>query len=279
MPFDPLALLLAIPLELLILGGLGPRRAVRARFARLFDRLDKAERGRRTLQVRGAVLALAALLAGGAVGFALQTIAERSAFPLAVAAVGAALTLRSGVTARAVFAAAVDADYQSNRQRVAQVARGLVDGLIAPALYFLLGGLTAALAYRAIALIAEAAGDRLSIAYVPRRLRALLLLVPGVLGAALVVIAAVFVPRGNPLDALRFAVAPGRAASGVAAGRTVAAATGALGIVVEGNGGWLGPANGRARIDVTDIVRVGILCGAAGAVLLAALIVLAVIGL
>lgn len=279
MPFDPLALLLAIPIELLILGALAPRRAIQARLARLFDRLDKPERGRRTLQVRGAVLALAALVVGAAAGLALQTIAERSAFPLAVTSVAAALTLRSGATARAVFAAAVDSDYQSNRQRVAVVARGLVDGLIAPALYFLLGGLTAALAYRAASLTAEAAGDRLSIALAVRRLRALLLLVPGMLGAGLVVIAAIFVPRGNPLDALRFAVLPGRAASGIAAGRAVAAATGALGIVVEGNGGWLGPANGRARIDVTDIVRVGILCGAAGAVLLATLIVLAVIGL
>lgn len=279
MPFDPLALLLAIPLELLIVATIMPWRALQQWLARLYVRLDKAERGRRTLQVRGGILAIAALALGGLVGIALQTIAERSAFPLAVTAVAAALTLRSGGALRAVLAAAVDADYQSNRQRVALVARGLVDGLIAPALYYLLGGLTAAMAYRALALLAEAAGDRLSIAWVPRRLRALLLLVPGILGAALVVIAAVFVPRGNPLDALRFAVAPGRAAAGVAAGRTVAAATGALGIVVEGNGGWLGPANGRARIDVTDIVRVGMLCGAAGAVLLAALIVLAVIGL
>lgn len=279
MPFDPLALLLAIPVELLVLGALAPRRAIQVRFARLFDRLDKPERGRRNLQVRGAVLVLAALAAGAAAGLALQTIAERSAFPLAVTGVAAALTLRSGATARAVFAAAVDGDYQSNRQRVAFVARGLVDGLIAPAIYFLAGGLTAAMAYRAISLLAEAAGDRLSIAFAARRLRGLLLLVPGLLGAALVVIAAVFVPRGNPLDALRHAVAPGGAAAGVPAGRAVAAATGALGIVVEGNGGWLGPANGRARIDVTDIIRTGILCGAAGAVALAALIVLAVIGL
>ncbi|WP_119418958.1 hypothetical protein [Desertibaculum subflavum] len=279
MPFDPLALLLAIPLELLVLGALGPRRAIQARFARLFDRLDKAERGRRTLQIRGAILVLAALIAGAAAGLALQTIAERSAFPLAVTGVAAALTLRSGATARAVFAAAVDGDFQSNRQRVAFVARGLVDGLIAPALYFLAGGLTAAMAYRATSLLTDAAGDRLSIALAARRLRAFLLLVPGLLGAALVVVAAVFVPRGNPLDALRHAVAPGRAARGVPAGRTVATATGALGIVVEGNGGWLGPVNGRARLDVTDIIRTGILCGAAAAVALAALIVLAVIGL
>lgn len=279
MPFDPLALLLAIPLELLVLGALGPRRAIQARFARLFDRLDKAERGRRTLQIRGAILVLAALIAGAAAGLALQTIAERSAFPLAVTGVAAALTLRSGATARAVFAAVVDGDFQSNRQRVAFVARGLVDGLIAPALYFLAGGLTAAMAYRATSLLTDAAGDRLSIALAARRLRAFLLLVPGLLGALLVVVAAVFVPRGNPLDALRHAVAPGRAAWGVPAGRTVAAATGALGIVVEGNGGWLGPENGRARLDVTDIIRAGILCGAAAAVALAALIVLVVIGL
>jgi cobalamin biosynthesis protein CobD/CbiB len=279
MPFDPIALLLAIPLELLVIASVIRWRALHQRLARLYERLDKPERGRGTLKARGAVLVAAALVAGAVIGFALQTIAERSSFPLAVTAVALGLTLRSGVGARVIFAAAVDSDFQTNRQRAALVARGLVDGLIAPALYYLLGGLTAAMAYRAVAMMAEAAGDRLSIAWAPRRVRDLLLLVPGIIGAILVVIAAVFVPRGNPLDALRFALMPGRAASGVAAGRTVAAATGALGIVVEGNGGWLGPANGRARIDVTDIIRVGMLCGAAGAVLLAGLIVLVVVEL
>ena len=80
MPFDPLALLLAIPLELLIIASVAPWRALQQWLARLYARLDKAERGRRTLQVRGGILALAALAIGGLVGSALQTLPSARPF-------------------------------------------------------------------------------------------------------------------------------------------------------------------------------------------------------
>jgi cobalamin biosynthesis protein CobD/CbiB len=279
MLFDPLALLLAIPLELLVLGGIAMWRPVELRLARVYERLDKPERGRRTLLVRGGVIAVAGLLIGGGIGVALQYVAWASPYRLLVETVGIALALRSGSTARTVFAAALDADYQANRQRVAVVARGLVDGLIAPACCFLAGGLGGAIAYRTVSVVAGAATGRLTIARMPRQLLRLALIVPSLIGALLLVVAAIFVPRGNPLDALRFAVLPGAAARGIGAGRTIAAASGALGIVVEGDGGWLGPANGRARIAAADVARVGLLCGVAGVILLAVVIVLVVIAL
>lgn len=269
---EPLPLLLAIPLELLVFGVLAPLRGADLALARTLARLDKPERGDATRRVRGGIILGAAVLAAGAAGWLLEYLSHRIGWPVLVQAAVLALTLRSGTMARAIMGALVDADYQRNRERVSVIVRALVEGLLAPALYYLLFGLAGAAVFRAASSVTRATAERPVIGTAARRLQWLLLALPGVLGAVLLVLASVFAPGGNSAGAARYALFPGRAAIGIPGGRAVAAAAGTFGIAIEGQEGWIGPAAGRARLVSQDVLRSAVLCGVAGLLFIVGLI-------
>jgi len=269
---EALALLLAIPLELLVFGVVAPLRGADLALARALARLDKPERGETTRRVRGAIMLAAAIVAAGLTGWILEHLGHRLGWPVLVQTAVLALTLRSGTMARAVVGALVDADYQRNRERVTVIVRALVEGLLAPALYFLLFGLAGAAVFRAASSVARATAERPVIGLAAHRVHWLLLAPPGVVAAALLVLASIFAPGGNPSGAARFALFPGRAAIAIPGGRAVAAAAGSFGIAVEGEGGWIGPASGRARIVSQDVMRTAVLCGVAGTLFVVCLI-------
>ncbi len=276
---EPFALLLAIPLELLVFGVLAPLRGADLALARALARLDRPERGEATRRARGVIMLGLVIAAAGGAGWALDRFGHVLGWPVLVHTAVLALTLRSGTMARAIVGALVDADYQRNRERVVVIVRALVEGLLAPAFYYLLFGLPGAAVFRAASSVSRATAERPVIGHAARRLQWLLLSPPGVLGALLLVLASVFAPGGNPAGAARFALFPGRAALGIPGGRAVAAAAGTFGIAVEGAEGWIGPASGRARLMSQDVLRSAVLCGVAGLLFVVGLILAAATGL
>lgn len=269
---EPLPLLLAIPLELLVFGVMAPLRGADLALARALARLDKPERGETTRRVRGGIMLAVAMTAAGLAGWLCEYFGRSIGWPVLIQTAVLALTLRSGTMARAVVGALVDADYQRNRERVAVIVRALVEGLLAPAFYYLLFGLAGAAVFRAASSVARATAERPVIGLAAHRVHWILLAPPGVMAAALLVLASVFAPGGNPAGAARFALFPGRAAVAIPGGRAVAAAVGSFGIAVEGDGGWIGPASGRARIVSQDVMRTAVLCGVAGTLFIVCLV-------
>lgn len=172
----------------------------------------------------------------------------------------------SGLDASGIAAAAVES-----------VAENASDAVVAPILYYALGGLPAALAYRflntADAMLGYRGGKYEWIGKAPARLDDLANLLPSRL-TALLMMAAAPLAGGSPGRAWRTWRRDARLTASPNAGHPMSAASGALGIVLEKDGAYrLG--DGLADPVAADIGRaVRLLYGTAGLALVAATLLL-----
>jgi adenosylcobinamide-phosphate synthase len=119
---------------------------------------------------------------------------------------------------------------------VESVAENTSDGVVAPGLWYLIGGLPAALAYRFVntadAMLGYRDAEREWLGKIPARLDDVLNLLPARLTAVFMLLAAPLV-GGRPLRALRVWWRDARKTASPNAGHPMAAAAGVLGIELE----------------------------------------------
>jgi adenosylcobinamide-phosphate synthase len=165
-----------------------------------------------------------------------------------------------------------------SRAAIESAAENFSDGVVAPALWYVLLGLPGLIVYKAVNTADSMIGNRSprhdAFGWAAARLDDLLNLVPARLSALLIAAAAVFV-RGDMRRAGRIAWRDARLHKSPNAGWPEAAAAGALGLALGGprrygaievDGAWLNP-EGRSNAGATDIRRAIRLIDAAWAIL------------
>lgn len=232
----------------------------------LSRRLDRPNRSDGTLRARGAVLGI--LLCGGAalMGLGIERLAGGLPAPLAAAVEGLVFwgclrahlplaRLRGGV--RRLGNDSDDAAHV--RSLLEQTAISFVHFVVGPIFWFLLAGLPGALAAAAAWALDRAAGQnggrRRPFGAFAAGLEHLLSWIPGRIAELVLAVAAIVVPRGRPILALR------QGWSHVRLGQfgAVAALAGGLGVALPGppagDSGriWLG--DGTARVGRNDLLR------------------------
>jgi adenosylcobinamide-phosphate synthase len=155
----------------------------------------------------------------------------------------------SGLDAARVAAATVES-----------VAENASDGVIAPWLFYLIGGLPAALAYRfantADAMLGYHDTEREWLGKIPARLDDVLNWIPARLTAALIIVASPWA-KGSPLQGLRIWWHDAGKTLSPNAGQPMAAAAGVLGIELEKEGCYRLGSGGRLpnEVDIGRAVR------------------------
>ncbi len=270
-----------------------------------FDRkLNREKRGRLTLRLRGAVIAVVVLSVAAAAGYGIDAAVQRHIAPVSaivlvfMLAMGrpiAALrkvrsALRAGDDRRAsVLAAAlvrydvVRTDrYAIGRAAVEGAPRVFADGVLASLFWFLMLGLPAVFVYRSIGWAADVIGrhspKHADIGFTVSRLDDVLSLPGALLAGPLLSLAALFCPGGNVVRGLAGWCGDFFRRGPVAGYRVEGVMAGILGLslggprVMDGEtlpGPWIG--QGRARVEIADIERATIVLFAAGLVIALAL--------
>jgi adenosylcobinamide-phosphate synthase len=152
------------------------------------------------------------------------------------------------------------------RAAIESLAENFSDGVVAPALWFLAGGLPGLFAYKMVNTLDSMLGHKSpryrSFGWAAARLDDLLNLVPAPASGLLLSAAALFERAAKPGRALRTMLRDGRKHHSPNAGWPEAAVAGALGLALAGprhypegvvNDPWLG--DGRARATAADIGR------------------------
>jgi adenosylcobinamide-phosphate synthase len=274
-----------------------------------FDRrLNRESRGDNARQIRGVVTVFVLVGAAAAIGWLVNEylgivhyawaiealivavlLAQRSLFDH-VAAVGKALQEEGLTSACQAVAKIVGRDPESldefgvARAAVESLFENFSDGVVAPAFWYLLLGLPGIFAYKTASTLDSMIGHRspkyLYYGWAAARLDDALNWIPARLTAALICVAALFLPGARPGEAARAALADARKHRSPNAGWPEAAAAGALGLALGGprrylgtvmNEPWLG--EGRARLTVADIGAALKLYLAAATVLAALLLI------
>lgn len=310
-PGAALLLLFALALDWLIGDPRWLPHPVRALGAAtgFFDRkLNRAERGEKTLILRGGLTAL--VIAGGAagIGAAVSAIGAAFSYGWTIELVLAALMLaqrdlfdhvrrvdvalrRDGlVGGRKAVGRIVGRDvsvldeHGVARAAVESCAESYGDGVVAPAFWYLLLGLPGLFAFKAISTMDSMIGHETprhrAFGMAAARLDDAVNWIPARLAGALLALAALFVPGGSVKQGFRIMLRDHGKHRSPNAGWTEAAAAGALGLALMGPrryGGelsadpWLG--DGRARATEADIRR-ALYLHAAACLLLGAVIAL-----
>jgi len=198
-------------------------------------------------------------------------LAQRSAFDGA-RSVARMLRSRGVEVGRATLAPSVSYDVSALDENA--VARGAIegcaerfcDGVIAPALWYILLGLPGICAYRAISAasrrIGHATPHYAAFGAAAAWLDRVVNIAPAPVAGVILILAAAFVPGANPLRALTTMVRDSRNRGAPGAGWTESAVAGALGLSLAGprryrgemvRGPWIG--SGRARATPADITR------------------------
>jgi len=232
----------------------------------LSRRLDRPNRSRGTLRVRGILLVVslggAALLAG----IALQALADRLGFPYGAAVEGLILwgCVRAyrplGRLREAVRRIGTDSDSAATgRVALEQTAISFVHFVVVPLFWFLLAGLpgllVAAASWALERAARESGGNRRIFGAAAQDLHRLLSWIPSRIADLILAIAASAVPRGRPVAALRQGW--GHARLGELG--TVAALAGGLGVSlptrvrVGSRSLWLG--DGSVQVGRNDLLR------------------------
>jgi adenosylcobinamide-phosphate synthase len=246
------------------------------------DRSDAARRWRGIFSV--ALLAVAALALGGGIegwllliphGWIVEVavvavmLAQKSLLDH-VAAVATALKREGLEAGRAAVRHIVGRDPDSldehgvARAAIESLAENFSDGVVAPALWYALAGLPGLFLYKTANTLDSMIGHRspryLQFGWAAARFDDLLNLAPARLAAAMLVLAALILPRANGRAAFTTMITDARKHRSPNAGWPEAAAAGALGLALGGPrryGGsavqdaWLGA--GRARATAADI--------------------------
>jgi adenosylcobinamide-phosphate synthase len=256
----------------------------------LDKRLNRLERSDLNRRIRGLFLALGmlglALAVGGAIAFVARAVphgwiievfvaatllAQRSLFQH-VADVAAALNGGGLEAGRYAVSRIVGRDPQSldqygvARAAIESLAENFADGVVAPVFWYLILGLPGLLAYKTVNTLDSMVGYRndkyRAFGMVSARLDDVLNLIPARLAGLILSLAALFVPKGRPIQALITMIRDSGHHKSPNSGWPEAAAAGALdlalggprkypGLVVDEK--WIG--SGRARASVTDIRR------------------------
>ncbi|HLZ66654.1 MAG TPA: adenosylcobinamide-phosphate synthase CbiB [Aliidongia sp.] len=150
------------------------------------------------------------------------------------------------------------------RAGIESLAENFSDGVVAPVLFYLLAGLPGLLVYKTVNTLDSMIGHKtprhLAFGWASARFDDLLNLAPARLAGLLVGIAALFVPRGAPLKALRTMLRDAGKHRSPNAGWPEAAMAGALDLALAGprrygditvTDPWMG--DGRARATVADM--------------------------
>lgn len=262
------------------------------------DKLNKPERGRATLLVRGLVVTimvaglaalvgevLAWLARGVPYGMALELflvtvlLAQRSLYDHGRAVSGA--LRRGGVVAgRKAVSHIVGRDTSAldehgvARGAIESLAENFADGVVAPAFWYLLLGLPGLFAYKAINTMDSMIGYKSeryrSFGMVAARLDDVVNLIPARLAALLVVFAAAVTPTANPLRAFGIMWRDASKHDSPNAGWPEAAMAGALDLALGGPRRYLGGVSksewigdGDARANARDIDRALLVFGLA----------------
>ncbi|MBV8167441.1 MAG: cobalamin biosynthesis protein CobD [Alphaproteobacteria bacterium] len=172
------------------------------------------------------------------------------------------------------------------RAAIESLAENFSDGVIAPLFWYLLLGPAGICAYKAINTLDSMIGHKtdryLAFGMVAARLDDVANLIPARLSGLILMLAAIFVPRGKPLAALTTMWRDAAKHRSPNAGWPEAATAGALDLSLAGprryhgelvSDPWIGP--GRARAEPVDLKR-GLTLFALACVLTAALMLLAV---
>ena len=233
-------------------------------------------------------------------GWAIETvvvaslIAQRRTLDLALAVRGA---LRRGGVEAGRAALASEMVYDTSALDEHAVARGAIencavkfcDGLVAPCFWYLLLGLPALFAYRAV----NATADHLrnmSPAHAAFGVPAAGLdrvanYIPAPLGGVILSLAAVFVPATQPVRGLRTMLVDARRRIQPSARWTESAIAGALGLALAGprryagsveSGPWVG--DGRARATARDVAKAAYLFAVASVIVFGVVVAIALAG-
>jgi adenosylcobinamide-phosphate synthase len=294
----PLAVLLAALLLDAVLAGIpGLRQAFRVPEAALgammswFDRrLNRARRSVASRVVRGTVGVLIIATLAFAAGYLIADLARSAPYGwiAEIVVVAALLAQRSAFdAARRVARMLKTRGVEVGRETLARsapydtgaldenaVARGAIegcaerfcDGVIGPALWYLVLGLPGIFVYRAISAAARRVGHATphyaAFGAATTWLDKLANIAPAPVAGMILTIAAAFVPGANPLRALSTMARDSRNRGAPGAGWTESAVAGALGLSLAGprryrgevvRGPWIG--DGRARATPADITR------------------------
>jgi adenosylcobinamide-phosphate synthase len=277
--------------------------------ASLERRLNRAERGRSALRMRGVLVVVAVVGVAVLCGWLLMVLSRHGRFGwiveiLAIAILVAQRSLYDHVfavcralengglaAARAEVGKIVGRDPNSldehgvARAGIESLFENFSDGVVAPAFWYLLLGLPGLLAFKAVNTLDSMIGHRsprhIDFGAAAARLDTVMNCVPARLSGLIIAIAAAVVPQGSPAAALRTMLRDARKHRSVNAGWPEGAAAGALGLALAGprrygaetvNDPWIG--DGRARATAMDMRRALYLFVAA-CLLHAALIVIA----
>ena len=253
-------------------------------------RLNRDRRSAASRMVRGTVAVLVVTAAAFAAGYLIaglahgwrhgwivdvfvvaSLLAQRSAFDGA-RAVARMLRSRGVEVGRATLARSASYDVSALDENA--VARGAIedcaerfcDGVVAPALWYIVLGLPGIFAYRAISAASRRIGHSTphyaafgaGAAWLDRVVNIL----PAPVAGIILIVAAAFVPGANSLRALTTMMRDSRNRGAPGAGWTESAVAGALGLSLAGprryrgemvRGPWIG--SGRARATPADITR------------------------
>lgn len=297
--FDPLILLL---LALAVEAYVGearflfkvvphPRRLIGGAAATLERKLNREHRSQVDRAVRGALVAILAVVAALAAGWAVAWLTANVPFlwlvelvlllalvgqrTLYVRARGVARTLaEEGLEpARRALVPLVRRDtapldaYGVGRAVAEAAATGFAKGAVAPVFWYTLFGFPGILVYAAVATLDEVIGHPTpryrAFGFTAARLDDVLTLMPALLAGLMVCAAALFVPGAHPVRALKTLARDARKGPSIAAGWPQAALAGALDLALAGprryaertvNRPWIG--SGSARVSVADLSRV-----------------------
>jgi len=257
-----------------------------------FDRrLNREQRTDSARRVRGAVVVVLMVALAAAVGWGLTElarmfpygwaielvaitllIAQRSLFDH-VRAVAHALDQDGLEGARLAVARIVGRDPKTldahgvARAAIESLAENFADGVVAPAFWYLLLGLPGLLVYKTVNTMDSMIGYRTprhrAFGMVAARLDDVLNYVPARIAAVMIVVASLFVPRGQPVSALRVMARDGGKHRSPNAGWPEAAIAGGIGVALAGprsydgkveDESWVG-GEFSAQIGGTDIRR------------------------
>ena len=257
-----------------------------------FDRrLNREQRTDSARRVRGAVVVVLMVALAAAVGWGLTElarmfpygwaielvaitllIAQRSLFDH-VRAVAHALDQDGLEGARLAVARIVGRDPKTldahgvARAAIESLAENFADGVVAPAFWYLLLGLPGLLVYKTVNTMDSMIGYRTprhrAFGMVAARLDDVLNYVPARIAAVMIVVASLFVPRGQPVSALRVMARDGGKHRSPNAGWPEAAIAGGIGVALAGPRSYDGKVEDEpwvggefsAQIGGTDIRR------------------------
>jgi len=314
----PLVVLLAVLLLDLVLG-LVPRMGhlhppfpgFRPFFAGLERRLNRERRSEANRIIRGAVVALAALVLAGGLGWGFWLLAITLPFGITAEVVVLFLALSQSrvigamgevsdglqdqdpAAARAALAAIVAGDqgdlddFGLARVAIEEGGRGFLNRLMAPVFWYCLAGLPGVFLYTAsltMETVFASLGPRAeAFGLAARRFHDALDYLPARLAGAILLLGGVFLPSAAPAMGIAVLRRHSTRYPGPNGGWVLAPLAGLLGLALWGpggpagarrsQGGWIG--DGRARVNPVDIRRAVYLLTVAGlilAVLVAALL-------